>query len=51
MATIDSGPQMSPRTTSASEPGARRNTGILITGAGGEVGHGLLSAMQMLAAA
>ncbi|MCA9291497.1 MAG: NAD-dependent epimerase/dehydratase family protein [Phycisphaerales bacterium] len=35
-----------PATNTAAEFGSRRNTAILITGAGGEVGHGLISALH-----
>jgi nucleoside-diphosphate-sugar epimerase len=37
---------MSPQTSTTSDRGGRRNSAILITGAGGEVGHGLMSALH-----
>src|SRR5262245_46743207 len=39
-------PDMSPVTSTSSDRGGRRNTAILITGAGGEVGHGLIAALK-----
>ena len=39
-----------PDPTISPDRGGRRNTAILITGAGGEVGHGLISALQKLEA-
>ena len=37
---------MTPAPTSLSDRGSRRNAAILITGAGGEVGHGLIAALR-----
>lgn len=43
--TVSPSPEMSPSTASSSDRGGRRNAAILITGAGGEVGHGLITAL------
>ena len=43
---VSPSPEMSPHTTTSSDRGGRRNAAILITGAGGEVGHGLISALH-----
>src|SRR5262245_24472720 len=39
-------PTMSPASHQSPDRGGRRNAAILITGAGGEVGHGLISALH-----